>query len=148
MVECTREWARVLKPSGSMFVNLGDKYSTGTSGDRNNGFNERSGNAPGARVQERSQIRSAAVRGVPPKSLLLLPERYRIACVDELGLIARAVLVWSKPNGLPESVTDRVRRSHEDWVHLVKQPRYFAAVDEIREPQDSIGQRHEGRSGY
>jgi hypothetical protein len=68
------------------------------------------------------------------KSLLLLPERYRIAAVDELGLIARAVLVWSKPNGLPESVTDRVRRSHEDWVHLTRQPKYFASVDELREP--------------
>lgn len=73
-------------------------------------------------------------RWVPPKSLLLLPERYRVACVDQLGLFARSVIIWSKPNGLPESVTDRVRRSHEDWVHLTKQPRYFAAVDEIREP--------------
>jgi DNA modification methylase len=95
LVACTREWIRVLKPSGSLFVDLGDKYGA--------------------------------------KSLMLLPERYRIACVDELGLIARQVIVWSKPNGLPESVTDRVRRSHEDWVHLTKQPRYFAAVDEIRE---------------
>jgi hypothetical protein len=42
-------------------------------------------------------------------------------------------MIWSKPNGLPESVTDRVRRSHEDWVHLTKQPRYYAAVDNIRE---------------
>jgi DNA modification methylase len=65
----------------------------------------------------------------------MLPERYRIACLDQLGLTVRAVIVWSKPNGLPESVTDRVRRSHEDWVHLTKEPRYFAAVDEIREPQ-------------
>src|SRR5215475_5809843 len=32
LVECTREWVRVLKPSGSMFINLGDKYSTGNSG--------------------------------------------------------------------------------------------------------------------
>lgn len=134
LIACSREWVRVLKPCGSIFVNLGDKYSSGSSGDRNNGFNERSGNAPGARVQERSQVRSAPVRGVQPKSLMLLPERYRIAAVDELGLIARAVLVWSKPNGLPESVTDRVRRSHEDWVHLTKLPRYYAAVDEIREP--------------
>src|SRR5690606_15589915 len=65
---------------------------------------------------------------------MMLPERYRIAAVDQLGLIARAVVIWSKPNGLPESVTDRVRRSHEDWVHLTKQPRYLSAIDEIREP--------------
>jgi hypothetical protein len=41
-------------------------------------------------------------------------------------------VVWSKPNGLPESVTDRVRRSHEQWFHLVQQPRYYSAVDELR----------------
>lgn len=49
-------------------------------------------------------------------------------------MILRAEIVWSKPNGLPESVTDRVRRSHEQWFHLVRQPRYYSAVDEIREP--------------
>lgn len=83
------------------------------------------------------------------KSLQLLPEQYRLACIGELGLYARAVLIWSKPNGLPESVTDRVRRSHEDWVHLTKQPRYFAAVDEIREQySDRVQQRQKyaGRS--
>jgi len=44
-------------------------------------------------------------------------------------------IVWSKPNGLPESVTDRVRRSHEQWFHFTLEPRYFSAIDEIREPQ-------------
>ena len=97
LLACTSETMRVLKPSGSIFVNLGDKYG-------------------------------------PNKSLLWLPERYRIRCTDEFGLIGRAVVIWAKPNGLPESVTDRVRRSHEDWVHLTKSPRYYSAVDEIREP--------------
>src|SRR5215468_8165736 len=36
LVECTREWCRVLKPSGSMFINLGDKYDSGTSTARTN----------------------------------------------------------------------------------------------------------------
>lgn len=112
---CTAEMARVLKPSGSIFVNLGDSYSSGKPGS--------------ARA----------------KSLQLVPERYRIRCVDELGLIARAVIVWSKPNGLPESVTDRVRRSHEDWVHLTLQPRYFESVDEIREQHLNTGG---GRGAY
>ena len=123
LVECTREWVRVLKPGGSIFVNLGDKYSDRTGGQysgRGTGRGPQAGLLP-------------QTRGPMEKSLLLLPERYRLACVDELGLIARAVIVWSKPNGLPESVTDRARRSHEDWVHLTRSPRYFAAVDEIRE---------------
>lgn len=129
LIECTREWMRVLKPSGSIWVNLGDKYNSGSGSGPQSGLQggvaTTRGNGRGSPVIPRTTI--------PNKSLMLLPERYRIACVDELGLIARAVVVWSKPNGLPESVTDRVRRSHEDWVHLTKMPRYFAAVDEIRE---------------
>ena len=58
LIAATREMVRVLKPSGSIFVNLGDKMAG--------------------------------------KSLMLLPERYRIRAVDELGLIARAVVIWSK----------------------------------------------------
>ncbi len=103
LIACTREWLRVLRPSGSLFVNLGDAYSN--------------------------------------KGLRGLPWRYAIRCIDELGLILRAEIVWAKPNGLPESVTDRVRRSHEQVFHFVKQPRYYSAVDSIRE---CYGERHGG----
>ena len=162
----TEEMVRVLKPSGSIFVNLGDKYA-GSGGHNNSGIGAKDQRGPKAYIKnaqveaDRRGIGAKALRedpglrrlkpseaGVRNKSLLLLPERYRIGCVDRLGLIVRQVQIWSKPNGLPESVTDRTRRSHEDWVHMVKEPRYFAAVDEIREPQNSLGERHEGRSGY
>lgn len=46
----------------------------------------------------------------------------------------RSEIIWDKPNGMPESVTDRVRRSHEQFFHFTKEARYYAAVDEIREP--------------
>lgn len=95
LLEVTREMVRVTKPTGSIFVNLGDSYRD--------------------------------------KGLQLTPQRYAMRCVDELGLIVRAEIVWSKPNGLPESVTDRVRRSHEVWWHFTVEPRYFSAVDEVRE---------------
>jgi DNA modification methylase len=126
--ECTREWARVLKPTGSIFVNLGDKYAERTGPARR-------GYVDDDEVLSRPADRPARGRRgtIPVKSLMLLPERYRIACVDELGLIARAVLAWSKTNGKPESMKDRVRRSHEDWLHLTKRPRYYSATDEIRE---------------
>jgi DNA modification methylase len=66
------------------------------------------------------------------KGLLGIPWRYAIRCVDELGLILRAEVIWDKPNGLPESCTDRVRRSHEQWFHFVKSPTYYSAIDELR----------------
>lgn len=124
----TAEMARVLKPSGSIFCDLGDKYGRPGGGAD---VAERTLNGAGRGTTQRLSTPAGVGRD---KCLMLLPERYRIGCIDHLNLIARAVIVWQKPNGLPESVTDRVRRSHEDWVHLVKQPRYYAAVDEVREP--------------
>jgi DNA modification methylase len=129
MLACTAEWARVLKPTGSMFVNLGDKY-----GGRGGGPQGTSG-----KRADRAQAQTYADRRASfgaDKSLMGLPWRYAIGCIDQLGLILRAEIIWSKPNGLPESVTDRVRRSHEQWFHLTRQPRYFSAIDEIREPYD------------
>lgn len=125
LIACTREWIRVLKPTGSLWLNLGDKYGRIGGVDRkprpmNSGARQRQATRPAA--------------GVTDKSLMGLPWRYALRCIDDLGLILRAEVIWSKPNGLPESVTDRVRRSHEQWFHLVRQPRYFSAVDEIREP--------------
>lgn len=102
LIAATAEMRRVIKPSGSLFINLGDKY-----GDADSGH---------------------------PKSLLGIPARYAIRCVDDLGLVWRAEIAWSKLNGLPESATDRVRRSHEVFLHFTKQPTYFSAVDDIREP--------------
>lgn len=136
LLACTREWMRVLKPSGSLFVNLGDKYAGG------GGF------APDAPSNQGKPRRNLAGRqptpGIPAKSLLGLPWRYALACMDDLGLILRAEIIWAKPNGLPESVTDRVRRSHEQVFHFTRQPRYYSAVDEIREPH-AEGWRSTGR---
>jgi DNA modification methylase len=124
LLDCTREWMRVLKPEGSIFVNLGDKYSNGS----------RNYYAPGTKHlgETVGKVRRPE-DGFPPKTLLGLPWCYALACIDDLGLILRAEIIWEKPNGLPESVKDRVRRSHEQVFHFVKQPRYFTAVDEIRE---------------
>ena len=73
-----------------------------------------------------------------------VPWRYALRCIDDLGLILRAEVIWSKPNGLPESVTDRVRRSHETWFHFTLSPRYYSAVDEIREAHQHPHIAHTG----
>ncbi len=119
------EWGRVLKPSGSVWINLGDKY---VSDNRGSGTDEKRGEAKHA-------PRGPAgypTGGWQHKSLLGLPWRFAIRQIDA-GWILRAEVVWDKPNGLPESVTDRVRRSHETWFHFTREPRYFSGVDEIRE---------------
>lgn len=127
LIAATREMVRVLKPSGSIWVNLGDKYATAGT---------RRGNESGLVDTDTRTATHYAPRppGIPTKSLIGIPWRYAIRCIDELGLILRAEVIWSKPNGLPESVTDRVRRSHEQWFHFTLNPRYYSAVDEVREP--------------
>jgi DNA modification methylase len=135
LIAATREMVRVLKPSGSIWVNLGDKYAT-TCPPGSGGKGEASKiqqTHPGSYTAEKPSYVRPDNGGVPIKSLMGIPWRYALRCIDDLGLILRAEIIWSKPNGLPESVTDRVRRSHEQWFHFVRQPRYFSAVDEIRE---------------
>jgi DNA modification methylase len=128
LIAATAEMVRVLKPSGSIWVNLGDKYAGQGAGVGDTKFA-----GQGARDGNR-RSRPGSVQGVRGKSLIGIPWRYAIRCIDDLGLILRAEVIWSKPNGLPESVTDRVRRSHEQWFHFTLSPRYYSAVDEIREP--------------
>ena len=128
LIAATAEMVRVLKPEGSIWVNLGDKYNA-YNGNRGDGQIQDNGPRPSLPTGS-----GLDVKDIRPKSLIGVPWRYAIRCIDELGLILRAEVIWSKPNGLPESVTDRVRRSHEQWFHFTIQPRYFAAVDEIREP--------------
>jgi DNA modification methylase len=153
----TRECWRVLKPSGSLFVNLGDKYAG--SGGHNNANLSRLHETDGRRIKDRDRIaddghraigaarRQAPDRynqasdGVRAKSLMGLPWRYAIGCIDGqadpdgTGWILRSEIVWSKPNGLPESVRDRVRRSHEQWFHLTKNGTYWADMDAIAQPR-------------
>lgn len=124
LLDCTREWARVLKPTGSIFVNLGDKYATrwssrseGTGLHRTRGRNSRGGRN---------------MTGVPEKSLIGLPWRYALGCTDDIGLALRAEIIWSKPDATPESVRDRVRRTHEQVFHFTRQRHYYSAIDEIR----------------
>ena len=122
---------RVVKPSGSIFVNLGDKYANPAGGGAS-GWE--GGNWDRSKPQK---AQNTLGMGFRQKSLMGLPWRYAIGCIDDLGLILRSEIVWSKPNGLPESVTDRVRRSHEQWFHFTLEPRYFSAIDEIREAYTS-----------
>ena len=134
----TAECVRVLKPSGSLWVNLGDKYA----GNGNMRYRRHTqsyvGDHSGVAASEAEADHRPDWGTVRTKSLLGLPWRYAIGCIDDLGLILRAEVVWSKPNGLPESVTDRVRRSHEQWFHFTLEPRCFSALDEIREPHQEV----------
>jgi SAM-dependent methyltransferase len=142
LVECTREWVRVLRPDGSLWVNLGDKYAGGNNGPHGgdvatSDLGRSMDNGKGLYTS----YPAARWGGVPEKSLIGLPWRYALRCMDDLGLILRAEVVWNKLNGLPESVRDRVRRNHEQWFHFTLRPDYYSAIDAVREPHTMRPQR-------
>ena len=138
LIAATCEMMRVLKSSGSIFVNLGDKYA-GAGPQNTKGRLSSTGNA-----HHWQQVGKSGIRA---KSLMGIPWRYALRCIDDLGLILRAEIIWAKPNGLPESVTDRVSRKHEQWFHFTKQERYYANVDTIREAQASHNAQHYAKYG-
>jgi DNA modification methylase len=128
LLDCTREWARVLKSTGSMFVNIADSYYSGKGNPGPNGADVKSRARRGwVRPSDRPGL------GYPRKTLLGLPARYEIGCIDDLGLIVRRDNIWHKTNPIPESAGDRCATKHEYLFHLVKQPRYYSAIDEVRE---------------
>lgn len=137
LIEATKEMMRVLKPSGSIWVNLGDSYvgyknNSSTPRSLDGSKKSRKGVKGGANVPPAGRFGIEHLQA-PNKSLIGVPWRYALRCVDELGLILREDVIWAKPNGLPESVKDRCARKHEYWFHFTLQPKYYSSVDEIRE---------------
>lgn len=129
----TAEMVRVVKPCGSIWVNVGDRYSTGNSGESRLaelGETYRGGGHGDAKAKRKSR----PAPGFPPKTLIGLPWRYALGCADRLGLILRRDVVWHKANPVPESVVDRCPSRHEYLFMFTVRPRYYSAADEIREP--------------
>ena len=129
--------SRVLKPGGSLWLNLGDTYSN-TAAGWDNKMNERREGGSDDKQRAHEDRMKGRKRGVdfPSKCLLMIPERVALALIGR-GWILRNRVVWAKPNGMPSSVRDRLATKHEALFHLVREPRYFYDLDAIRvQPRD------------
>jgi DNA modification methylase len=122
LVAATAEMRRILRGSGSIFVNMGDKYCGYTNGQ---GKGRSLNGVRGPALVPDGPVSAPAVYGVPNKSLMGLPWRYALACMDDLGLILRAEIIWRKSSVRPERVKDRAHRIHEQWFHFTVRDRYY-----------------------
>jgi len=132
MVAVFREVRRVLRADGTLWLNLGDSYNSGTA------FNQakQSGLDSPPRYGEASQAgwgkhRSLAI-GLKPKDLFGIPWRVAFALQAD-GWWLRQDIIWSKPNPMPESVTDRCTKAHEYVFLLSKSERYYYDAEAILE---------------
>lgn len=131
MVGVFSEVKRVLRDDGTLWLNLGDSYATGTTADRQQSSNPGVGaNRPEA---QNGVARLGNPAGLKTKDQCLIPHRVAMALQAD-GWYLRSTIVWAKGNPMPESVTDRPTSSHEYVFLLSKSKRYFYDQDTIREP--------------
>lgn len=134
MVDVFREVRRVLRDDGTLWLNLGDSYNTAPAGNiKPSGFSQNAARWDGGAVKYGRKVTTAD--GLKPKDLVGIPWLVAFALRAD-GWYLRSDIVWSKPNPMPESVTDRPTKSHEYVFLLTKSARYYYDAEAIKE--DSI----------
>ena len=133
LVEVFREVKRVLRDDGTVWLNLGDSYSSGgrttttnqsLRGDKDYGV-----------------TRPKPSKGIKPKDLIGIPWRVAFALQQD-GWYLRQDIIWHKPNPMPESVRDRCTKAHEYIFLLSKSPKYYFDNEAIKEPTKSHDKRN------
>ncbi|HUU97477.1 MAG TPA: site-specific DNA-methyltransferase [Phycisphaerae bacterium] len=133
MVAVFREVWRVLRDDGTLWLNLGDSYcANGGGGERR--MIELGRPSPGAlsKPEHLCDKKRSAQTGLKPKDLVGIPWRVAFALQAD-GWWLRQDIIWSKPNPMPESVTDRCTKAHEYIFLLTKSARYYYDANAIAE---------------
>lgn len=143
------ELKRVLKPTGSCWINMGDTYAGGKAHfdfeqkalDQKKYYSDDSIKDRQFVGQKKDQIEA--------KSLYGIPERFYTQCIDD-GWIARNFIPWIKPAHMPASVTDRFTNMWEKVFFFVKNQKYYFDLDAVREDPitrtDSIKPKREKKN--
>lgn len=132
MVDVFREVRRLLKADGTCWINLGDSYynyRTGYNGSLNaqtfhDGARGKPTNGCARRANKQENLKEKDLAGIPWSVALALRAD---------GWYLRSDIIWSKPNPTPESVMDRVTKSHEYIFMLSKSQNYWFDVDAIKQ---------------
>lgn len=124
LVALFREVRRTLRDDGTLWLNIGDGFTSGG----------RTWRAPDKKNKGRAmEYRAPTPEGLKPKDLIGVPWRLAFALQAD-GWYLRSDIIWQKPNCQPESVRDRPTRSHEYVFLLSKSERYHYDAQAIKEP--------------
>jgi len=144
LVAVFAEVRRVLKDDGTCWLNLGDSYiGSGMTG----GTDSKEGSTKRADRMFHGNRRDT-VAGFKQKDLAGIPWRVAFALQAD-GWYLRSDIIWSKPNPMPESVTDRPTKAHEYIFLLTKSERYYYDADAVAEPASAamLSQMEQGYNG-
>jgi DNA modification methylase len=158
LVEVFREVKRVLRPDGTLWLNLGDSYSSGKCGRADSGSGGKFG---GPRIEPKPR---KAPEGMRSKNLMGIPWRVALT-MQEDGWNLRSDIIWAKGmswdteaqqygefigNPMPESMKTRPAKAHEHIFLLTKSDKYYFDMEAIKEPQQntSIARQKRGISNH
>lgn len=127
LVVIFREVRRTLRDDGTLWLNIGDSY---TSGNRKWRDSDKKNPARGM------SYRPPTPPGLKPKDLIGVPWRIALALQDD-GWYLRSDIIWHKPNCQPESVKDRPTRSHEYVFLFSKSEKYHYDHEAVQEPSNN-----------
>jgi site-specific DNA-methyltransferase (adenine-specific) len=130
LVEVFREVRRVLREDGTLWLNLGDSYSSGGRKTRDPGQSKLH---PAFTGEGNATTNWRPDDGAKPKDLIGIPWRVAFALQAD-GWYLRQDIIWHKPNPMPESVTDRCTKAHEYIFLLSKSERYYFDGESVKEP--------------
>lgn len=154
MVEVFEEVRRVLRPDGTCWVNIGDSYATGAGKANNPGSDasrmEHKGKLGYVTGYPSQQPNRMKLPGLKPKDLVGIPWRLAFA-LQAAGWWLRSEIIWHKRSPMPESVTDRPTKAHEQIFLLTKSESYFFDQEAVKEEATggSPGNKsHKGKTAY
>lgn len=126
LVDVFREVRRVLRPDGTLWLNLGDAFASPTKWGGSSGRKNKGARVGGFGRERRDY------GGLPDKNLIGLPWMVAFALRAD-GWLLRSDIVWHKPDAQPERVEDRPTRAHEFVFLMTKSGRYRYDADAVRE---------------
>jgi DNA modification methylase len=135
LMDVFREVRRILKPAGTLWLNIGDSYNG--SGKANgcdlDNYLQRSNKSA-------QQTKPTRIKGLKPKDLIGIPWMMAFALRSD-GWYLRQDIIWHKTNPMPESVLDRCTKSHEYIFLLSKSSKYWFDHEAMLEPAAYDGRK-------
>ncbi|SPB16093.1 DNA modification methylase [Caballeronia novacaledonica] len=135
LVRLFREVRRTLSDEGTLWLNIGDSYTSGGRTWRD---------ADSKNKGRAMDYRAPTPAGLKPKDLIGVPWRLAFALQAD-GWYLRTDIIWNKPNCQPESVKDRPTRSHEYVFLFSKSEKYYYDWQAIMEPAADKKQKSKNR---
>ena len=141
LVKVFTEVYRVLKPTGTVWVNIGDTYNGNKVGNTNEKWS----------ATNTDDFEKKKWSGCKNKDLIGVPWMFAFALRDRCGFYLRNDIIWYRPNAMPESVTDRLAKCYEHIFLFTKSEKYYFDYEAIQEKTSYNENRKyaiERESGY